>query len=76
MEISSLRISHTGSGEGGSVRQTKHAEYQLVPFPKTQRVIAALQRLAEHKHLMHALTEVDVTTPRQVIHESPYYYTN
>jgi pyruvate/2-oxoglutarate dehydrogenase complex dihydrolipoamide acyltransferase (E2) component len=69
MEISSLRISHTGSGEGGSVRRTKHAEYQLVPFPKSQREIAALQRFAEHRHIIHALTEVDVTTARQVIQE-------
>jgi len=40
-----------------------------VPFPITQRVIAALQRFAEHKHLIHALTEGDVTAPRQVIRE-------
>jgi len=61
--------SDPASGEGGRVRRTKHADYQLAPFPITQRVIAALQRLAEHKHMMHALTEVDVTTPRQVIQE-------
>ena len=66
---SQVHASDTASGEGGGVRQTKHAGYQLVPFPITQRVIAALQRLAEHKHMMHALTEVDVTTPRQVIQE-------
>jgi pyruvate/2-oxoglutarate dehydrogenase complex dihydrolipoamide acyltransferase (E2) component len=64
---SQVHRSDTASGEGGRVRQTKHAEYQLVPFPITQRVIAALQRLAEHKHIIHAFTEVDVTTPRQVI---------
>jgi pyruvate/2-oxoglutarate dehydrogenase complex dihydrolipoamide acyltransferase (E2) component len=51
------------------VRRTKHADYQLVPFPLTQRVIATLQRFTEHKHIIHVLTEVDVTTPRQVIHE-------
>jgi pyruvate/2-oxoglutarate dehydrogenase complex dihydrolipoamide acyltransferase (E2) component len=66
---SQVHASETVSDEGGRVRRTKHADYQLVPFPITQRVIAALQRLAEHKHLMHALTEVDVTTPRQVIQE-------
>jgi pyruvate/2-oxoglutarate dehydrogenase complex dihydrolipoamide acyltransferase (E2) component len=66
---SQVHGSDTASGEGADVRRTKHADYQLVPFPKTQRVIAALQRLAEHKHMMHALTEVDVTTPRQVIQE-------
>ena len=57
------------SGQGGRVRRTKQADYQLVPFPLTQRVIATLQRFAEHKHIIHALTEVDVTIPRQVIHE-------
>src|SRR6266566_1919118 len=61
--------SDTASGQRGRVGRTKHAEYQLVPFPITQRVIAALQRFAEHKHMIHALTEVDVTTPRQVIQE-------
>jgi pyruvate/2-oxoglutarate dehydrogenase complex dihydrolipoamide acyltransferase (E2) component len=66
---SQVHASDTASGEGGRVQQTKHADYQLVPFPITQRVIAALQRLAEHKHMIHALTEVDVTTPRQVIQE-------
>jgi pyruvate/2-oxoglutarate dehydrogenase complex dihydrolipoamide acyltransferase (E2) component len=66
---SQVHASDTASGEGGRMQQTKHADYQLVPFPITQRVIAALQRLAEHKHMIHALTEVDVTTPRQVIQE-------
>jgi pyruvate/2-oxoglutarate dehydrogenase complex dihydrolipoamide acyltransferase (E2) component len=61
--------SETASGKEGRVRRTKHADYQLVPFPQTQRVIATLQRFAEHKHTMYVLTEVDVTTPRQVIHE-------
>jgi pyruvate/2-oxoglutarate dehydrogenase complex dihydrolipoamide acyltransferase (E2) component len=51
------------------VRRTKQADYQLVPFPQTQRVIAVMQRFAEHKHMIHALLEVDVTTPRQVIQE-------
>jgi pyruvate/2-oxoglutarate dehydrogenase complex dihydrolipoamide acyltransferase (E2) component len=66
---SQVHGSHTTSDQRGRLIRTEHAEYQLVPFPKTQRVIAALQRLAEHKHIIHALTEVDVTTPRQVIQE-------
>jgi pyruvate/2-oxoglutarate dehydrogenase complex dihydrolipoamide acyltransferase (E2) component len=57
------------SGDAGHVRRTKHADYQLVPFPKGQREIAAALRLAEHKHIIHGLLEVDVTIPRQVIHE-------
>jgi pyruvate/2-oxoglutarate dehydrogenase complex dihydrolipoamide acyltransferase (E2) component len=51
------------------VRRTKHAAYQLVPFPKPQREIAVALKFTEHKHIIHVLTEVDVTTPRQVIHE-------
>jgi pyruvate/2-oxoglutarate dehydrogenase complex dihydrolipoamide acyltransferase (E2) component len=66
---SKVHGSETASGKGGRVRRAKHADYQLVPFPITQRVIATLQRLAEHKHTIHVLTEVDVTTPRQVIQE-------
>jgi pyruvate/2-oxoglutarate dehydrogenase complex dihydrolipoamide acyltransferase (E2) component len=66
---SQVRASEPASTKGGRVRHTKHVAYQLVPFPLTQRVIAALQRLTEHKHMMHALTEVDVTTPRHVIQE-------
>jgi pyruvate/2-oxoglutarate dehydrogenase complex dihydrolipoamide acyltransferase (E2) component len=66
---SQVHASDTVGGQRGRVRRTKHADYQLVPFPKTQRVIAALQRLREHKHVMHALTEMDVTIPRQMIQE-------
>ncbi len=66
---SQVHASEPASGEGGRVRRTKHADYQLVPFPQTQRVIAALQRFAEHKHTIHVLTEVAVTIPRQLIHE-------
>jgi hypothetical protein len=61
--------SDTASGEQGRVIRTKHADYQLVPFPKTQREIAFGLRLLEHRHIIHVLTEVDVTVPRQVIHE-------
>ena len=66
---SQVNGSETASGKGGRVRRTKHAAYQLVPFPLTQRVIVTLQRFTEHKHIIHVLTEVDVTTPRQVIQE-------
>ena len=61
--------SDAASRDPGRVRRTKHADYQLVPFPQTQRTIAALQRLTKHKHTMHVLTEVDVTPSRQVIQE-------
>ena len=57
------------SGQRGRVRRTKHAAYQLVPFPKAQQILAAAMRSTQHKHMIHVLTEVDVTAPRQVIHE-------
>ena len=66
---SQIRGSDTASGQRGRVMRTKPADYELVPFPTTQRVIAALQRLSEHKHMIQVLTEVDVTIPRQVIQE-------
>ncbi len=72
VDISTANPDHgsdRATSEADPVRGTKHTDYQIVPFPQTQRVIATLQRFAEHKHMMHALTEVDVTTPRRVIHE-------
>ncbi len=66
---SQVHGSDTASSQRGRVIRTKHADYQLVPLPKAQREIAAALRLTEHKHIIYVLTEVDVTTPRQVIHE-------
>jgi hypothetical protein len=54
--------------ETGEARLRK-AAYQLVPFPQTQREIADALRLTEHKHIIHVLTEVDVTAPHLLIHE-------
>ena len=47
----------------------KQTAYQLVPFPKAQQILAAAMRSTAHKHMIHVLTEVDVTAPRQLIHE-------
>ena len=47
----------------------KHTAYQLVPFPQAQQLLAAAMRVTEHKHMIHVLTEVDVTAPRQLIQE-------
>jgi pyruvate/2-oxoglutarate dehydrogenase complex dihydrolipoamide acyltransferase (E2) component len=66
---SQVHRSDAASGQRGRIRRTKQADYQLVPFPITQRTIAVMDRFAEHRHIIHALTEVDVTTPRQVIQE-------
>jgi pyruvate/2-oxoglutarate dehydrogenase complex dihydrolipoamide acyltransferase (E2) component len=64
---SQVHGSETANGEKGRLRRTKHTDYQLVPFPKAQRELAVGLRLTEHKHIIHGLLEVDVTTPRQVI---------
>jgi pyruvate/2-oxoglutarate dehydrogenase complex dihydrolipoamide acyltransferase (E2) component len=66
---SQVHGSETVSGQRGRVRRTEHAAYQLVPFPQAQSEIAVSLKFTEHKHIIHVLTEVDVTTPRQVIHE-------
>jgi pyruvate/2-oxoglutarate dehydrogenase complex dihydrolipoamide acyltransferase (E2) component len=66
---SQVHGSDTASGKGDRLRRAKHGDYQLVPFPKAQHEIAVGMRLSEHKHIIHGLMEVDVTTPRQVIHE-------
>jgi pyruvate/2-oxoglutarate dehydrogenase complex dihydrolipoamide acyltransferase (E2) component len=47
----------------------KHADYRLVPFPKAQQILTVAMRLTEHKHMIHVLTEVDVSAPRQLIQE-------
>jgi pyruvate/2-oxoglutarate dehydrogenase complex dihydrolipoamide acyltransferase (E2) component len=66
---SQVHAEDAASGAGGRIRQTKHAAYQLVPFPQAQREIALMLRLTEHKHIIRGLMEVDVTIPRRVIHE-------
>jgi hypothetical protein len=48
--------SDTASGEQGRVRRTKHAAYQLVPFPKAQREIAVALKFTEHKHTRDTAT--------------------
>ena len=44
-------------------------DYQIKPFSKTRVGVADLLRLAEHKHIIHGLFEVDVTTARQFIRD-------
>jgi hypothetical protein len=61
--------SDAASGERGRVIRTKHADYQLVPFPTIRRAGVDLRRMGEHKHIIHVLTEVDVTIPRHFLHE-------
>ncbi|HEX6110007.1 MAG TPA: 2-oxo acid dehydrogenase subunit E2 [Ktedonobacteraceae bacterium] len=39
----------------------QHAEYQVVPYPKIRRWMAAMFRSVRHKPMIHGLLEVDVT---------------
>jgi pyruvate/2-oxoglutarate dehydrogenase complex dihydrolipoamide acyltransferase (E2) component len=47
----------------------KQDGYQVVPFPKMRYAIIDHLREARRKHMIHALTEVDVTKARQIIRE-------
>ena len=39
----------------------QHADYQVVPYPKIRRWMAAMFRSVQHKPMIHGLLEVDVT---------------
>jgi pyruvate/2-oxoglutarate dehydrogenase complex dihydrolipoamide acyltransferase (E2) component len=43
--------------------------YLVVPFPKIRRLMVDGGRLGRQKHVVHGLVEMDVTIPRQAIHE-------
>ena len=47
----------------------KHPDYQVVPFPRVRLRIADFLRLQHDKHIIHALWEADVTTPRHRIRQ-------
>jgi hypothetical protein len=43
--------------------------FKVVPFPKIRRVYSDQLREVQHKHIFHALVEVDVTRARQSLRE-------
>jgi pyruvate/2-oxoglutarate dehydrogenase complex dihydrolipoamide acyltransferase (E2) component len=45
------------------------ASYQIKPFPPMRRLVIDVLRVAERKHMIHGLIEVDVTSARQYIRE-------
>ena len=47
----------------------KHADYQLVPYPKMRRATAVVLRSFQRKPMMHGLIEVDVTMARELLRE-------
>ena len=46
-----------------------HMTYQALPFPMERQVTIQGGRLASRKHTIHALIEVDITKPREIIRE-------
>jgi pyruvate/2-oxoglutarate dehydrogenase complex dihydrolipoamide acyltransferase (E2) component len=47
----------------------RQTSYEVLPFPRERHVIVDGGRLAARKHTVHGLLEVDVTQPRQWLHE-------
>ena len=47
----------------------KHADYQVVPYPKMRRLEAIAYRSVQHKPMIHGLLEVDVTRARTHLRE-------
>src|SRR6266566_5093067 len=47
----------------------QHVDYQVVPYPKIRRWMAAMFRSVQHKPMIHGLLEVDVTRARAHLRE-------
>src|SRR5512135_3317872 len=47
----------------------QHADYQVVPYPKIRRWMAAMFRSVQHKPMIHGLLEVDVTRARTFLRD-------
>src|SRR6266700_6411900 len=47
----------------------QHVDYQVVPYTKIQRWMAAMFRYVQHKTMIHGLLEVDVTRARAHLRE-------
>ena len=47
----------------------KSSDFEIVPLPKTRRGISEMLHEGQRKHMVHGLTEIDVTKPRQIIRE-------
>ena len=47
----------------------QHVDYQVVPYPKIRRWMAAAFRSVQHKPMIHGLLEVDVTRARAHLRE-------
>ncbi len=47
----------------------QHSEYQVVPYPKIRRFLAAELRSSQHTPMIHGLLEIDVTRARAHLRE-------
>ena len=47
----------------------QHVDYQVVPYPKMRRWMAAMFRSVQHKPMIHGLLEVDVTRAREFLRD-------
>lgn len=50
------------------MKRNRH-DYKLVPYPKMRRVLSAMLRTVQRKHMMHGLVEMDVTKAHQYMRE-------
>ena len=50
------------------MKRNRH-NYKLVPYPKVRRVLSAMLRTVQRKHMMHGLVEMDVTNAHQYMRE-------
>jgi hypothetical protein len=44
-------------------------QFRVVPYPRMQRLVTDIQRIAHRQHTIHGLLEVDVTGARQYIRD-------
>lgn len=57
-----------GQKEGVEMKKRQH-DYKIIPFPRLRREVSIAIGLAQQKHMIHVLAEVDVTRPRQYLRE-------
>jgi pyruvate/2-oxoglutarate dehydrogenase complex dihydrolipoamide acyltransferase (E2) component len=48
---------------------TKHQDFEIVPFPKMRRVLSVMLRSAQRKNMMHGLVEMDITKAHKYMRE-------
>jgi hypothetical protein len=54
---------------GQKAMQKQYDGCKVVPYTEGRQIVSAIEKLGEHKHIIHGLVEVDVTMVRQLIHD-------